>query len=157
MGRPKIPESEKIKGKDNRTLKAVTYAIQGKSTSEISRITGLTTDQVCIRLEQFKPLFDQLEHLAVYRKAKIELLEAAEQLALQSVIAGLKDTSNPLSMRVSAFKALHDATRVERGQATSITTTLQYSDLPNDLKQLIDVTPKPVDPSLPTAITMPDK
>lgn len=157
MGRPRIPEEQKIGKKDRRTMQAVTYAVQGKSTSDISKITGLTTDQVCIRLEQFKPLFDQLEHLAVYRKAKIELLEAAEQLALQSVVAGLKDTSNPLSQRVAAFKALHDATRVERGQATSITTTLQYSDLPSDLRSLIDVTPISKSTSSSANTTMPDK
>lgn len=115
---------------------------------ELARAFGRHPTAIEDHLKSFECLFQYLEHVDVYRDNKQRFLDAAEALALKSLVDSLSKDEGNLQQRAYAFREIFAANRLTHNQSTSNRAVISFTDIPQQLQDLI---------SLPQSSKPPDK
>ena len=101
--------------------KIVTMHSKNIPAADIAKVIGKSPQTVSRAIQKFGEYFDCLKDIEEYRANKSDLFDAAELRILKSLMDGDKISKATLNQAAYAFQQLHNAGRLERGQATAIT------------------------------------
>jgi hypothetical protein len=120
------PEPGSRLGRPNRhskidVAKALKMRVQGASLEDIGDHFGVTKQAVHYALTSFEPFVRGLEpgQLTAYSENRAELFNAVEQHLTASLLDPEAMAKASLNNRAYAFKAIHEARRLESGQSTN--------------------------------------
>lgn len=136
-----ILKSEMTRPKIDITKRIISLKKKGVAHAEIARSLGCSRSTVINTLKEFAAVFDELPNVKTYQEHKADLLSAAELKVLKSLVQGDKLAKATLNQSAYALQVLHNAGRLERGQATNITASYSKvitEDVSNS--KVIDVT-----------------
>jgi predicted transcriptional regulator len=92
---------------------------RGLSQSEIAGAVGLSETRVKQLIQQFKPVFSELENIEAYQSVRKDLLSATELLLLKSLNDPEKLQKASANAIAYSFSQIFSARRLESGQSTS--------------------------------------
>ena len=121
--------------------KIITLHKKNLPAADIAKVINKSPQTVSRAIKKFGEYFECLDEVEDYRANKSELLDAAELRILKSMMEGDKISKATLNQAAYAFQQLHNAGRLERGQATNITASYSKvitEDVTNN--RVIDVT-----------------
>jgi hypothetical protein len=118
-----LVQSEEKKKVINRidVQKALKLRLQGNTFEEIGAVLGVSKQAVEQRLDGFKEFFRGITGIGdinAYAEERKQILSAAEQTLLRSVLDEQAIQKAPLASRVMAFGVLYDKRRLEEGKST---------------------------------------
>jgi hypothetical protein len=118
-----LVQSEEKKRVINRIdiQKALKLRLQGNTFEEIGTVLGVSKQAVEQRLDGFKEFFRGITGIGdinAYAEERKQILSAAEQTLLRSVLDEQAIQKAPLASRVMAFGVLYDKRRLEEGKST---------------------------------------
>lgn len=107
--------------KIDRTRKIINLHSKGANCVEIAKVCDCSRSTVFNTLKKFKQTFKNLDYVEDYQKVKADLFNSAEMTILNSMVEDEKIKKATLNQSAYALQVLHNAGRLERGQATTIT------------------------------------
>lgn len=122
-GRPKGRKDSKSVVQVKKTAKVLELRARGLSQSEIAGAVGLSETRVKQLIQQFKPVFSELENIEAYQSVRKDLLSATELLLLKSLNDPEKLQKASANAIAYSFSQIFSARRLESGQSTSNVTT----------------------------------
>jgi hypothetical protein len=120
----KIRKRKKLNRKQLGRL--VTLRARNVPVGLIAQELDVTKNAVEQAIKEFRPLFQELGNIKHYRTIKADLLDAAQIVALKTIVRG----ADKASMRDGAFsyRILNEASRLEKGLSTqNISKKIQYA------------------------------
>ena len=120
--------------------------MQGLSIKDIGKVVDKHETKIAVMLKHFKPVFSYIQHVESYRQEKSTLLDAAEALALKSLCDKLLENDGNLQQTAIAFREIFRANHTHKHQASTVTASITFCDLPDSLKSLMAL---PVQQALP--------
>lgn len=126
-GRPKGRKNSKAVVQVKQTAKVLELRARGLSQSEIAGAVGLSETRVKQLVQQFKPVFRELENIEKYQQVRKDLLTATELQLLKSLNDPEKLDKASLNNVAYSFSAVHSARRLEAGLSTSNASVQQIS------------------------------
>lgn len=133
-GRPKGRKDSKSVVQVKKTAKVLELRARGLSQSEIAGAVGLSETRVKQLVQQFKPVFTELENIEAYQSVRKDLLNATELLLLKSLNDPEKLQKASANAIAYSFSQIFSARRLESNQSTAnvqtqtVTVTLNPSD-----------------------------
>jgi predicted transcriptional regulator len=136
-GRPKGRKNSREVIQVKKTAKVLELRARGLSQSEIAGAVGLSETRVKQLVQQFKPVFSELENIEAYQSVRKDLLTATELVLLKSLNDPEKLNKASANAIAYSFSQIFSARRLESGQSTqnvatqTVTislTTAEYSD-----------------------------
>lgn len=118
-GRPKGRKDSKAVVQVRKTAKVLELRARGLSQSEIAGAVGLSETRVKQLIQQFKPVFTELENIEAYQAVRRDLLSATELLLLKSLNDPEKLSKASANQIAYSFGQIFSARRLEAGQSTS--------------------------------------
>lgn len=120
-GRPKGAKTSAAKLGRRRQVKVLELAAKGVNQPDIAAATGLSKQGVNKILAEFQPLFKELQNVEKYRAVRGDLFDAAEFMALKSVVDQKKHDRAQLQHVSYSLRQLHDIRRLHNNQSTANT------------------------------------
>ena len=105
--------------KDERGALSVALVHQGLKHHEIAKVLSVSVSTVEKDVSAYRELFPTLERVKDYQANRAELIDAVEELALQSISRNLQSPQANLRDSTVAFRELFHAGRLERGKSTA--------------------------------------
>ena len=109
--------------KIDRTKKILNLHAKGLNNTQIAKQVDCNRVTVTRTLKRFKETFKNLDDVEAYQQHKADLFSAAEMTILNSMVQDDKIEKATLNQSAYALQVLHNAGRLERGQATQIQAT----------------------------------
>lgn len=117
-GRPKGRKDSKAVVQVKKTAKVLELRARGLSQSEIAGAVGLSETRVKQLVQQFKPVFSELENIEAYQSVRKDLLSATELVLLKSLNDPEKLNKASANAIAYSFSQIFSARRLESGQST---------------------------------------
>lgn len=117
-GRPKGRKDSKAVVQVKKTAKVLELRARGLSQSEIAGAVGLSETRVKQLVQQFKPVFSELENIEAYQSVRKDLLSATELVLLKSLNDPEKLSKASANGIAYSFSQIFQARRLETGQST---------------------------------------
>jgi len=117
-GRPKGRKNSREVIQVKKTAKVLELRARGLSQSEIAGAVGLSETRVKQLVQQFKPVFSELENIEAYQSVRKDLLSATELVLLKSLNDPEKLSKASANGIAYSFSQIFQARRLESGQST---------------------------------------
>jgi predicted transcriptional regulator len=117
-GRPKGRKNSREVIQVKKTAKVLELRARGLSQSEIAGAVGLSETRVKQLVQQFKPVFSELENIEAYQSVRKDLLSATELVLLKSLNDPEKLSKASANGIAYSFSQIFQARRLETGQST---------------------------------------
>jgi predicted transcriptional regulator len=117
-GRPKGRKDSKAVVQVKKTAKVLELRARGLGQSEIAGAVGLSETRVKQLIQQFKPVFSELENIEAYQSVRKDLLSATELVLLKSLNDPEKLNKASANAIAYSFSQIFQARRLETGQST---------------------------------------